>query len=357
MRQGSSVLGRYGYDSVGLRILKIGDDGFRRYTYDDLSVVTEADQLNATVTKYDYGLDQLVSLDNVVDGRSFFHLDVLRSTANATGASGEIRQSILYDAWGNERDRIGLSPNKFTYTGHEKDSETSLIYAKARFYDAGVGRFLSQDSMLGDTDSPPSLHRFTYVHSNPASLIDPSGLAAVLSQRIDELREELEQYRPYENKTPGEGFRLVPLLPHPDHPEIIDYFPHRPSEILSALVRRAGSKERAFELLDELQAAGNDRFAIIVLEDDDFSHGQLLKRDVFLDFLQEVGGFAAALEGLEEQLFSDSDVHNTESFRDISTTFNLAFDFSSAAAFALAKRDSSSIPIVEIFQQKALWSA
>ncbi len=107
--QGASVLGRYGYDYDGRRILKIGDDGRVHYTYDQLSVITEAGDTNVTVSKYDYGLDQLVSLNNQVEGRSFFHLDVLRSTVSLTDRGGSTRQSILYDAWGNERDRIGTA--------------------------------------------------------------------------------------------------------------------------------------------------------------------------------------------------------------------------------------------------------
>jgi len=74
VRQGTSILGRYGYDYEGRRILKIGDDGRRQYTYDQLSVITEADQVNNTVSKYDYGMDQLVRLDKRGEGRSFLHL-------------------------------------------------------------------------------------------------------------------------------------------------------------------------------------------------------------------------------------------------------------------------------------------
>ena len=160
VRQDISTLGRYGYDYDRRRILKLGDDGIRRYSYDQLSVITEADVANATVSKYDHGLDQLVSLDNTVEARSFFHLDILRSTVSLSDAAGSTRQSIFYDAWGNERERVGASTNKFTYTGHEKDEETGLIYAKARFYDPDIGRFLNQDPLFGDAASPPLRLRF-----------------------------------------------------------------------------------------------------------------------------------------------------------------------------------------------------
>jgi RHS repeat-associated protein len=179
VRESGNILGRYGYDYDGRRILKIGDDGRRQYTYDQLSVITEADQVNATVSKYDYGMDQLVRLDNRTEGRSFFHLDFLGSTVGLTDPAGAARQSIFYDAWGNERDRIGASANNFTFTGHEKDEETGLIYAKARFYDPDVGRFLTQDSLLGDAAKAPSLHRYAYANSNPVRFADPDGRAAV----------------------------------------------------------------------------------------------------------------------------------------------------------------------------------
>ncbi len=193
VHQSTNVLGRYGYDYEGRRILKIGDDGRRQYTYDQLSVITEADQLNATVSKYDYGMDQLVRLDNRREGRSFFHLDVLRSTVSLTDAAGASRQSIFYDAWGNERDRVGASANNFTFTGHELDGETGLIYANARFYDAEVGRFLNQDSFLGDTNAPPSLHRYFYAHANPLRFVDPTGNQAEETD-WDKLQQVSDQY-------------------------------------------------------------------------------------------------------------------------------------------------------------------
>ena len=124
VRQDASTLGRYGYDYDRRRILKIGEDGLRRYSYDQLSVLTEADVANATVSKYDYGQDHLVSLDNTSEGRSFFHLDILRSTANLTDEFGATRQSILYDAWGNEHDRLGLTANKFTFTGRRRTKKS-----------------------------------------------------------------------------------------------------------------------------------------------------------------------------------------------------------------------------------------
>ncbi|MBI3560527.1 MAG: hypothetical protein HY080_02255, partial [Gammaproteobacteria bacterium] len=63
-------------------------------------------------------------------------------------------------------------------TGHEKDNETNLYYFKARFYDPETGRFLNQDAYLGDTNTPPSLHRYLYAYSNPTVWVDLTGYAS-----------------------------------------------------------------------------------------------------------------------------------------------------------------------------------
>ena len=220
VRQDASVLGRYGYDYDRRRIFKIGDDGIRRYSYDQLSVITEANEANATVSKYDYGLDQLVGLDNTTEGRSFFHLDILGSTVSLTEAVGSSRQSIFYDAWGNERDRVGVSANKFTFTGHEKDEETGLIYAKARFYDPDVGRFLNQDEFLGDASNPPSLHRYFYANENPLFFVDLDGRQSLAEiARRERARQESAEATVEAGNTEGMGTGMSSFAPDTERRE------------------------------------------------------------------------------------------------------------------------------------------
>ncbi len=215
VRQGSNILGRYGYDYDGRRILKIGDDGRRQYTYDQLSVVTEADQVNSTVSKYDYGMDQLVRLDNRNEGRSFFHLDFLGSTVGLTDAAGGSRQSIFYDAWGNERDRVGASANRFTFTGQEIDRETGLYYFKARFYDSETGRFLSQDDVLGEVSDPPDLHLYAYTQMNPLVFVDPTGNIEFIQEGLREgVKDVSELVKEFGiSVAQNETIQKVPLLP------------------------------------------------------------------------------------------------------------------------------------------------
>lgn len=69
----------------------------------------------------------------------------------------------------------GHASERSVFTGYLWDKETNLFFAKARFYDPEVGRFISQDSYLGQVDTPPSLHRYFYGNANPTRYVDPTG--------------------------------------------------------------------------------------------------------------------------------------------------------------------------------------
>ncbi|MFI0416546.1 MAG: RHS repeat-associated core domain-containing protein, partial [Candidatus Thiodiazotropha sp.] len=155
-----------------------GAQGIVRYTYDDGSVLLQTDDTGATLAKYDYGPDRLLSLEQVTEGEQFYHFDALGSVVNLSRPDGSLQARYQYDAWGNERASTGSSWNRFAFTGHEKDEETGLYYFKARFYDPQVGRFISQDAYLGEANTAPSLHRYLYAYANPTVYIDLTGYEA-----------------------------------------------------------------------------------------------------------------------------------------------------------------------------------
>jgi RHS repeat-associated protein len=175
-----SQLARYSYDYRGLRVVKHSLGGQLRYVYDDSSVLHQTNALGETVAKYDYGADALLSVDHFSEGRSFYLFDGLGSVANLVDDSGSIQARYKYDAWGNIRSSDSNRWNPFGFTGHEWDEETGLYYAKARFYDPEIGRFLTEDAFEGDPRSPPSLHRYLYANANPTVFIDPDGNIAIL---------------------------------------------------------------------------------------------------------------------------------------------------------------------------------
>lgn len=114
---------------------------------------------------------------------------------NLTQPDGSVQARYQYDAWGNKRNEVGSSFNRFSFTGYEEDTETGLLYAKARFYDPESGRFLSHDPLEGEIDTPPSLHRYLYVFANPTVFIDPTGLAPCFSDNPGECIGQSEEDR------------------------------------------------------------------------------------------------------------------------------------------------------------------
>jgi RHS repeat-associated protein len=65
-----------------------------------------------------------------------------------------------------------------SFTGYEKDLETGMDYAQARYYAGGQGRFISVDPKLasGRTHNPQTWNRYAYVGNNPTIITDPLGL-------------------------------------------------------------------------------------------------------------------------------------------------------------------------------------
>jgi RHS repeat-associated protein len=61
------------------------------------------------------------------------------------------------------------------YTGQIADPETGLYFYNARYYNPGLGRFLSPDTLVPTPGNPQSLNRYSYVENNPVKWTDPSG--------------------------------------------------------------------------------------------------------------------------------------------------------------------------------------
>ena len=172
---------KFDYDLDGVRIAKITAQGETHYLIDDGATLLEYDANGATLRKYDYGVD-LISLTDVASGTGarttlFYTFDGLGSTSELVSATGAVQITYQFDAWGNILTSLGTSDNPKLYTGQDYDPETGLQYFAARYYDSTTGTFLTQDSVAGRLDTPPSLNRYTYVLDNPTRYTDPTGHA------------------------------------------------------------------------------------------------------------------------------------------------------------------------------------
>ncbi len=89
-----------------------------------------------------------------------------------TTSSGTIDSTMTFFPFGTGRTGDVSTDRKFT--GQRLD-DTGLYYYGARHYDAGIGRFISADTVVPQIFNPQSLNRYSYCLNNPLKYIDPSG--------------------------------------------------------------------------------------------------------------------------------------------------------------------------------------
>jgi RHS repeat-associated protein len=65
------------------------------------------------------------------------------------------------------------------YTGYQKDEESGLEYAQARYYNTQHGRYTSVDPLTSSAaiKNPQTFNRYSYVTNSPYKFVDPLGLA------------------------------------------------------------------------------------------------------------------------------------------------------------------------------------
>ncbi|MGA2099327.1 MAG: RHS repeat-associated core domain-containing protein, partial [Candidatus Acidiferrum sp.] len=120
---------------------------------------------------------------------TYFHDDQLgwRISTDGTSGSPTYGQVIGYqghypfgESWYSD------NGNEFVLTSYQRDAESGLDYAMARYYDSTAARFCSADPLGGQLDDPQTWNRYTYVRNDPINLTDPSG-KSLLSWLVDAL--------------------------------------------------------------------------------------------------------------------------------------------------------------------------
>ena len=79
-----------------------------------------------------------------------------------------------YDPWGTATSVTGSVPD-FRFQGSWADGATGLSWAATRWYAPAQGRFISEDSLLGEPRDPDSRHLYAYGAGEPVGRWDPDG--------------------------------------------------------------------------------------------------------------------------------------------------------------------------------------
>jgi RHS repeat-associated protein len=109
--------------------------------------------------------------DVVHQSVAWYVYDGLGSIVEEVDPSGNITASRKYDVYGLVRSgQSGSSSQKYVGSlGHESDTNTGLIYMRARYMDPVLGRFLSEDP------SKDGANWFVYCGDEPVNHVDPNG--------------------------------------------------------------------------------------------------------------------------------------------------------------------------------------
>ncbi|WP_434213418.1 peptidoglycan DD-metalloendopeptidase family protein [[Pseudomonas] boreopolis] len=103
----------------------------------------------------------------------YIHTDALGSPVAVTDANGNVIERTVYEPYGAQVNRAVMDGPG--YTGHVSDAATGLSYMQQRYYDPGIGRFLSRDPMKVNPSTGAGFNPYAYAANNPYRFKDPDG--------------------------------------------------------------------------------------------------------------------------------------------------------------------------------------
>jgi RHS repeat-associated protein len=171
VKDGNGItLGIYLYDGEGRRIKKISATETVIFVYDGGGqLVAEYSTQTPTNPTINY-----------------LTADHLGSPRVITDAIGKVAARKDFGAFGDETftpqrtNALGYKPEEIRqdYTGYQRDDESGLEFAQARYYNPGHGRFTSIDPLTASANvkDPQTFNRYSYAMNSPYKFTDPLGL-------------------------------------------------------------------------------------------------------------------------------------------------------------------------------------
>jgi len=157
---------------------KARPDTFLRRVYDAVgNLLAEADGTGTFQRYYIHGLGLLAMVDPQTDALLVYHHDGTGHTVAMTDATETVVNRYAYSPYGEVLGEDETVPQPFTYVGQYgvMTEPAGLYYMRARYYDAEVGRFISEDPIGFDG----GLNLYAYAGGNPVNTVDPDGTVPV----------------------------------------------------------------------------------------------------------------------------------------------------------------------------------
>ena len=188
----------YAWDATS-RLLTVSGSGVETYRYDGFGRRVQATHADASWTRSQYGqAGQMLYQENSASGMNldhvyvagslvairrvprtggvalvrYQHTDALGSPVAGTDEVGALVVRTTYEPYGAALNR---AVDGVGYGGHVMDAATGLVYMQQRYYDPGIGRFLSTDPVAADANTGANFNRYWYAANNPYRFTDPDG--------------------------------------------------------------------------------------------------------------------------------------------------------------------------------------
>ncbi|MEW6126589.1 MAG: RHS repeat-associated core domain-containing protein [Acidobacteriota bacterium] len=196
----SSQTTSYEYDGDGRRVRKVNPNAsYLIFVYDAGGrLVAEYDSGTSAPSAYQTNFltqDHLGSTRAVSDatGAVTSRLDYLPFGTEISAGIGGRTTAMMYSASSTLRQK---------FTGYERDEESKLDFAQARYCSSVTGRFMSVDPALESVtvNNAQSWNRYAYVFNNPLRFIDPLGLWTIETYGVFRVTEVEENGKKVQKK-------------------------------------------------------------------------------------------------------------------------------------------------------------
>lgn len=167
----------YRYDGHGRRVLAWTPAGSKltMYSSSGQPLYQHSDPKAKTIENIYLGGSLVAARETPFGGSTiakYQHTDALGSPVAVTDQAGTVIERIDYDPYGG---LINGTVDGIGYTGHVMDPTTGLTYMQQRYYDPGIGVFLTVDSVAANGTTGTNFNRYWYANNNPYRYTDPDG--------------------------------------------------------------------------------------------------------------------------------------------------------------------------------------
>jgi len=163
------VTASFRYDAMGRRVERVVNGEVTTYLYDGDQAVVEFGPAGTTDNLVGADIDEVLARYSQT-GNRWLLADHLGSVLGLVDAGGLSTTLYAYSPYGETSVLGSGETNPLQYTGRENDG-TGLYFYRARYYDALLKRFISEDPI----GIAAGLNLYQYVGGDPVSFNDPSG--------------------------------------------------------------------------------------------------------------------------------------------------------------------------------------